>query len=70
MDLRYIMYANTDKDYYYPPNTQTKKSAFKIPKLTSGWQTELDEHNHWRYMMYAKNDLPEQGWKKGYLLRM
>lgn len=63
MDLRYIMYANTDKDYYYPPNTQTKKSAYKIPKQTEGWQTEIDEHNHWRYMMYEKNNLPEQGWK-------
>lgn len=63
MDLRYIMYVDPKKRYYHPPKERAEKSSYKMPELKSGWYTEIDEHNHWRYYILKGNTLPDQGWK-------
>ena len=57
MDLRYIMYVDPKKRYYHPPKERAEKSSYKMPELKSGWYTEIDEHNHWRYYILKGNTL-------------
>lgn len=47
MDIRYMLYAVSNKKYYAP--NKRKRSMLRVPDLPIGWEEMLDEEKHWRY---------------------
>lgn len=63
MDIRYVLYAISNKKYYVPNRKGRGKDMIKIPVLPDGWNEMLDEEKHWRYCFQKNAELPKQGWK-------
>ena len=61
MDIRYMLYAVSNKKYYAP--NKRKRSMLRVPDLPIGWEEMLDEEKHWRYCIQKNVMMPNQGWK-------
>lgn len=61
MDIRYMLYAVSNKKYYVP--NKKKKGMLILPDLPEGWVDILDDEKHWRYCVQKNAEMPNQGWK-------